>query len=73
MERAEAPNDSYSLAFEIASKFSLITPALGEAFFISAMIALDLFSRFFLKLLCSIFSRLIFESNSLKGRRNFFS
>ena len=38
MESAEAPKDSYSFDFKTGSKFSLIMPALGDAFLISAII-----------------------------------
>ena len=39
IDRADAPLSSYSFAFCTGSKFSAIIPALGEAFFISAIMA----------------------------------
>ena len=51
IDRAAAPTDSYSFAFSTGLKFSEITPALGEAFFISAMMASSLLEMLLLKLL----------------------
>ena len=73
MESAETPKDSYSFAFKIGSKFSLIIPALGDAFFISAMIASVLFSRLFLKLLSFKFWKSSLEINSSIDSLCFFS
>ena len=38
IESADAPKASYSFAFSIGLKFSEIIPALGDAFFISAIV-----------------------------------